>query len=64
MELFYFADSERLPDDVIRELQDQMNCNLDDSENNEDWLNATDWPEHVSIVDADTLMMYELNNPY
>lgn len=58
MELFYPVDrailnnlNPSIPLDEIKYLNDQMNCNLEWSDENETWFDQDTWPDHVSIVD-------------
>lgn len=58
MELFYYCDrvitdnlNPQLPITEIQELNQQMNCNLEFSNEDEAYFEADNLPEHVSIVD-------------
>lgn len=58
MELFYPCDrvitnnlNPQLPIVDIQELNEQMNCNLEFSDESETYFNRETLPEHVSIVD-------------
>ena len=58
MELFYYCDrvitdnlNPQLPIAEIQELNQQMNCNLEFSNEDETYFEADNLPEHVSIID-------------
>lgn len=54
-----FHDSGRLADEEIRELQDQMNCNIFDAEDNgETWLDA-ETPSDGTITIIEELEFWE-----
>ncbi len=65
MELFYYCDrvitdnvNPQLPVAEIKELNAVMQCNLEFSDESEDYLNAEDTlPEHISIVDEMEMFM-------
>lgn len=67
MEMFYPVDrvisdnvNPKLPVTEIQELNQQMNCNLEFSDENEDYFNADNMPEHISIIDETELFMRDL----
>lgn len=58
MELFYPCDramssdlNPNLPIADIQDLNEQMNCNLEFSDESENYFNNESLPEHISIVD-------------
>jgi len=64
MELFYPCDrvivpelNPHLPVVEIAELNSQMNCNLYVSDESEDYFDADQLPDHVSIVDEMEMFM-------
>lgn len=67
MELFYPVDrvisdnvNPRLPVTEIQELNQQMNCNLEFSDEDEDYFNTDNMPEHISIIDETELFLRDL----
>lgn len=67
MEIFYPVDraisdnvNPKLPIMEIRELNQQMHCNLEQSDEDEDYFNADNMPEHVFIVDETELLLRDL----
>lgn len=64
MELFYPCDrvitnalNPQLPVAEIQELNEQMNCNLEFSDESEMYLDAEQFPVHVSIVNEMEMFM-------
>lgn len=41
----------RLHPQELQEMQEQFNCNLAESENNESWFDKEDFPCHITILD-------------
>lgn len=67
MEIFYPVDrvisdnvNPNLPIMEIQELNQQMNCNFEFSDEDEDYFNVDNMPEHVSIIDETELLMRDL----
>jgi hypothetical protein len=51
MEIFYAADSVRLPDCITNEIRLQMACNHSNNDDDELWFDgANDLPVHMNIV--------------
>lgn len=68
MELFYPVDTAigelnpRLPIAEIQELNQQMNCNLEFSDESETYFEQDIIPEHISIVDEMSQLCWDAEN--